>query len=65
MEKKKQKKNRHHLTTYVKTRGLFEAFGDQILYPSFVDRGQTNGLGMTESYTDQAHQSLMNYDPTG
>ena len=37
LEKKFKKKIRHHLKTHVKTRDLFEAFGDQILYPSFVD----------------------------
>ena len=54
-EKKQNKKQniQYHLTTYVKTRDLFEAFGDQILYPSFVDHGQTNGPGVTN--TNQAH----------
>ena len=57
--KKKTKKTKqniqYHLTTYVKTRDLFEAFGDQILYPSFVDHEQTKRPGEAKSYTDQVH----------
>ena len=55
LEKKFKKKIRHHLKTHVKTRDLFEAFGDQILYPSFVDHEQTKGPGEAKSYTDQVH----------
>ena len=56
--KKKQNKKQniqYHLTTYVKTRDLFEAFGDQILYPSFVDHEQTKRPGEAKSYADQVH----------
>ena len=53
--KKQNKTFRRHLTTHVKTRDLFEAFGDQILYPSFVDHEQTKRPGEAKSYTDQVH----------